>query len=913
TFLWARRFLAAREQAREQKRRRDDVFMVDSLEERILLSADPALGPPDTVLAKAEEQRSSIELVEHWDISQQETQAEIQLSQTAAKIVYDIEGLESHPPAMDSALVISAGEILAGSGSLDIDLINEGTLAPGHSPGVQNFTSLSQESSGTLEIEIAGTGAAGASDGYDQLNVTNLAQFDGTLEIKLLNGFTPNAGDTFDILSHGSFSGKFDELKGGYGFSSDLYFDIEQSSTKTQLVVREVVDDNHFALDLSTEEQNQFGSFLNSDVLEAGSELQLNDTAFQYGDFFSSSGDFIFKKDSGTVTLSDGKTASVDLITIGSKGSNSFFGSGGGTANAFGFKLDNSDFGIAVSDEQGTSDRQWVSLKVTAASPTFSNLPTGMSYTGTDGVVEINEADSDGTVIDYSSSSRTVDTSDSSSIDLSMAGDDGDLSTITSTANLSAHDLYKYTGSLAIHFDTEFITVNTGLKKAEATALQSTITDLTTNHGAVISDDWSQISNLKVLSLKTVYEGITLTNDGTATVPPSSPTDPPPSVISISDSVPRDKFAMDIRDIDLGFAMFTAIASTPMLSFPTGVPLFTPLDDLPVFTAMHGKSSDFDLSTSAAPITFDGTEILVDVNLSTPWKDRTEMGSVDFLKSFPASGTDDAGLEITGSSATVALAQPDTRLMLLGLKDGLIKSSDYKFETFGDFQIEYKGEVKVSGKSGLPTDLSSNSDLSAITTDLNQLKTGGYLSSDYQNLVNLPTQNLVISGNDTKIFVGNGPYFQDSNNDSKITREDTPNDDAFGISLDKKDIGLSLFLPKEIENVGEGVIPVFIAAKVIDVDANTAKFGPFTASIEEFTFHINKAAPWKDSKIFPNVDFKSSFSQGYEISLLGDTNTISLDYDTQKLGATLKASISIEKVITLKGILSFQYEESRPL
>ena len=138
TFLWARRFLAARERARERSRLRDDTFRLDHLEDRILLSADPLLATDESMLNSANDQNKAVEYVENWESPAHGSESEISLiSSTEAKIIYDIAGMEFNPPSMDSALVISAEEVLIGSGSIDLDVHNIGKVAPGYSPGIQ--------------------------------------------------------------------------------------------------------------------------------------------------------------------------------------------------------------------------------------------------------------------------------------------------------------------------------------------------------------------------------------------------------------------------------------------------------------------------------------------------------------------------------------------------------------------------------------------------------------------------------------------------------------------------------------------------------------------------------------------------------------------------------------------------------
>jgi hypothetical protein len=86
---------------------------------------------------------------------------------------------------------------------------------PGASPGTiaigtssQDYT---QQSAGVLNIEIGGT-AAGVQ--YDQVTVADLATLAGTLNLSLINGYEPNLGDTFTIMTFNSRSGTFSTVNG---------------------------------------------------------------------------------------------------------------------------------------------------------------------------------------------------------------------------------------------------------------------------------------------------------------------------------------------------------------------------------------------------------------------------------------------------------------------------------------------------------------------------------------------------------------------------------------------------------------------------------------------------------------------------------------------------------------------------
>lgn len=111
---------------------------------------------------------------------------------------------------------IPTDETLNGTGTLQTNLVNHGTVSPGSSPGtltvVGNYT---QGSDGTLTIELGGT-TPGTE--HDQLIVTGTASMSGTLKVSIINEFSPQIGDTFTILPYGTRSGGFTTMNMPEGY-----------------------------------------------------------------------------------------------------------------------------------------------------------------------------------------------------------------------------------------------------------------------------------------------------------------------------------------------------------------------------------------------------------------------------------------------------------------------------------------------------------------------------------------------------------------------------------------------------------------------------------------------------------------------------------------------------------------------
>ena len=82
-----------------------------------------------------------------------------------------------------------------------------GTIAPGTSAGTVNVTGVYTQGGGAaFNLEIGGT-AVGTQ--YDRLSVSSTATLAGTLNVTLINGFTPSGGEIFTFLSAGTRNGTF--------------------------------------------------------------------------------------------------------------------------------------------------------------------------------------------------------------------------------------------------------------------------------------------------------------------------------------------------------------------------------------------------------------------------------------------------------------------------------------------------------------------------------------------------------------------------------------------------------------------------------------------------------------------------------------------------------------------------------
>ena len=95
---------------------------------------------------------------------------------------------------------------IAGNGTILADVVNDATLAPGHSPGLLVINGgLELRSSSLVTMELAGN----TTNLYDRILVSGNLQLGGALQVLTLNGFAPAAGDSFELFDFGAVSGSF--------------------------------------------------------------------------------------------------------------------------------------------------------------------------------------------------------------------------------------------------------------------------------------------------------------------------------------------------------------------------------------------------------------------------------------------------------------------------------------------------------------------------------------------------------------------------------------------------------------------------------------------------------------------------------------------------------------------------------
>ncbi len=135
-------------------------------------------------------------------------------------------GLLVNNGAVNGTTNVNFGSLATGAGFYqNVFVHNGGIYSPGNSPASVSLGGLQLFSGSTvgpprLLMELGGT-LQGTQ--YDSLTITGAAALGGTLDVSLVDNFTPAFGQSFNIISAGSVSGEFSNelfpsLSGGLGW-----------------------------------------------------------------------------------------------------------------------------------------------------------------------------------------------------------------------------------------------------------------------------------------------------------------------------------------------------------------------------------------------------------------------------------------------------------------------------------------------------------------------------------------------------------------------------------------------------------------------------------------------------------------------------------------------------------------------
>ena len=96
-------------------------------------------------------------------------------------------------------------QFVKGAGSTTGNVEYQGAYSPGNSPDIVSVQNVTFTPTSTLIMELAASGS------NDELDISGNVALNGTLNVLYLNGYTPAAGDSFELFD-GSTSGTFGQI-----------------------------------------------------------------------------------------------------------------------------------------------------------------------------------------------------------------------------------------------------------------------------------------------------------------------------------------------------------------------------------------------------------------------------------------------------------------------------------------------------------------------------------------------------------------------------------------------------------------------------------------------------------------------------------------------------------------------------
>ncbi len=99
-------------------------------------------------------------------------------------------------------------QAVKGAGSTTGNIEYAASYSPGNSPAALSVENVLLDSTSTLIMELDGPTPG---SGYDQLDISGMATLNGTLDVNLLDGFSPSYGQSFDLLN-GPTTGSFAQV-----------------------------------------------------------------------------------------------------------------------------------------------------------------------------------------------------------------------------------------------------------------------------------------------------------------------------------------------------------------------------------------------------------------------------------------------------------------------------------------------------------------------------------------------------------------------------------------------------------------------------------------------------------------------------------------------------------------------------
>ena len=390
---------------------------------------------------------------------------------------------------------------------------------------LDSLPSVTLSSSDTTTVTIGSTVTVGiGGSNHTALTVSGTAALNGTLAVSVANGFNIAAGQTFDILTAGSVTGTFTNATGLFN-NGGLYFEIVQTASKLQLVVKEIAGNPAGTLGLQISAGLQSARdalgqifstyFTTPSAVSASLDLSISN-------FATLSGTFGVQKTGGVITLVaqnasallSAGTASVGIsaaniaVQLNSNGTRVVYGTGQ-FAISSGSSFVNASGTVTLTENTTASATTSQTLTVSGVSVNMPVIAAGVqSLAGTGLSVDVNGSATLSGNFSFKKNGS----------DLEIVANNASALLITSSASVGVNSatlglLLKSTGGIALSASgTPVLTLPTAFGTPSATSIAVEYNST----GAAVSQTLSgsgvsQTLNLQSGSVASPYSNVTVT------------------------------------------------------------------------------------------------------------------------------------------------------------------------------------------------------------------------------------------------------------------------------------------------------------------------------------------------------------------------------------------------------------------
>ncbi|MFN5906018.1 MAG: beta strand repeat-containing protein, partial [Planctomyces sp.] len=241
--------------------------------------------------------------------------------------------------------------------------------------------------------------------------------------------------------------------------------------------------------------------------------------------------------------------------------------------------------------------------------------------------------------------------------------------------------------------------------------------------------------------------------------------------------------------------------------------------------------------------------------------------AVNFARSYEtASNARDGALQVATSPNTSATFNYTSSMQRVAIEHAMLRIADYVYASGGFAVTRQQMSVKLS-------------DALHTTVSVNALTFG--------------------AGN-VNLFVGSGPYFEDTDQNGRIDTSDTPNSDAVGLAIENANFAFMMMS----RTSGGGTGPKYKALKATASRIGLVGIDNVVLSATGLKVEYNAVSNPNDSNDSTVVDF-TQLAGGRYVADTG-AGTLTFDYSLSRLMAEVsEAELRIESNVFIRGGLAF--------